>query len=132
MMVFRILAVWGLLLVVAVANGAVREFLLVPRLGAQTGHVVSTVILCAAILAVALLTIRWIAPRGRRGALWVGGTWLALTLVFEFLAGHYVFGNSWEKLFADYNLLRGHVWILVLITTLFAPAWAYGWKRSAR
>jgi hypothetical protein len=132
MVVFRIVVVWMLLLVVAVANGAAREFLLVPRLGAQTGHVVSTVILCAAILAVALLTIRWIAPRGRRGALWIGGIWLALTLGFEFLAGHYVFGNSWEKLFTDYNLLRGRVWILVLIATLFAPAWAYGWKRSAR
>jgi hypothetical protein len=129
---FRSVAVWMLLLVVAVANGAAREFLLVPRLGAQTGHVVSTVILCAAILAVALLTIRWMAPRGRRGALWVGGTWLVLTLGFEFLAGHYVFGNSWEKLFTDYNLLRGRVWMLVLIATLFAPAWAYGWKRSAR
>jgi len=132
MTAFRIVAVWMLLLVVAVANGAAREFLLVPRLGAQTGHVVSTVILCAAILAVALFTIRWIAPRGRRGALWVGGTWLALTLGFEFLAGHYVLGNSWEKLFADYNLLRGRVWVLVLVATLFAPAWAYGWKRSAR
>lgn len=129
---FRIVAVWMLLLAVAVANGAAREFLLVPRLGAQTGHVVSTIILCGAILAVALVTIRWIAPRGRRGALWVGGTWLALTLVFEFLAGHYVLGNSWETLFTDYNLLRGRVWILVLIATLFAPAWAYGWKRSAR
>lgn len=129
---FRIVAVWMLLLVVAVANGAAREFLLVPRLGAQTGHVVSTVVLCAAILVVALLTIRWMAPRGRRGALWAGGTWLALTLGFEFLAGHYIFGNSWEKLFADYNLLRGRVWIVVLIATLFAPAWAYGWKRSAK
>jgi hypothetical protein len=128
----RCFAVWMLLLVVAVANGAAREFLLVPRLGAQTGHVVSTLVLCAAILVVALLTIRWIAPRGRRGALWVGGAWLALTLGFEFLAGHYLFGNSWEKLLADYNLLRGRVWILVLIATLFAPACAYGWKRSAK
>ena len=132
MMVLRAIAVWALLAVVAVANGAAREFLIAPGLGAQTGHVVSTIILCAAIVIVALLSIRWIGPRGRRGALWVGGTWLALTLVFEFLAGHYVLGNSWEKLFADYNLLRGRVWILVLIATLFAPAWAYGWKRSAR
>ena len=37
----------------------------------------------------------------------VGIAWVALTVAFEFLAGHYVFGNSWEKLLADYNVLRG-------------------------
>ena len=132
MMLPRAIAVWVLLLAVAVANGTAREFFLVPRLGAQAGHVLSTVILCVAILVIALITIRWMAPRGRRAALSIGGVWLALTLVFEFLAGHYLFGNSWEKLFADYNLLRGRVWILVLPATLFAPAWAYGWTRSAR
>jgi hypothetical protein len=132
MILLRAVAAWGLLVVIAVANGALREFLFAPRLGAQAGHVVSTVVLCAAIFVVALLTIRWIGPRGRREAVLIGATWLALTLVFEFLAGHYLFGNSWEKLFADYNLLRGRVWILALLVTLFAPAWAFGWKRAER
>jgi hypothetical protein len=50
-----------------------------------------------------------------------------LTLAFEFLAGHYLFGNPWSKLLADYNLLRGHIWVLVLITTAFGPLLsAYG------
>jgi hypothetical protein len=132
MMFLRAAAVWGLLLVFAITNGAVREALLAPWLGAQAGHVLSTLILCAAILLIALLSIRWIAPRGRRGAVLVGVTWLALTLVFEFLAGHYLFGDSWEKLLADYNLLRGRLWILVLMATLFAPAWALGWNRAVR
>ncbi len=128
----RAIVVWVLLLAIAVANGAARELFLVPRLGAQAGHVLSTVILCGAIVFIALLTLRWIAPRGRRAALWIGGVWLALTLAFEFLAGHYLFGNSWEKLLGEYNLLRGRIWILVLATTLFAPAFAYGWTRSAK
>jgi len=128
----RAFAVWVIILVFAIANGAAREHLLSPRLGGQTGHVVSTLVLCAAIFLVALLAIRWLGPRGRRGALLIGATWLGLTLAFEFLAGHYLFGNSWERLLADYNLLRGRVWILVLLATLFAPAWAFGWKRSGR
>ncbi|MGQ9625254.1 MAG: hypothetical protein ACUVT9_07815 [Candidatus Bathycorpusculaceae bacterium] len=41
--------------------------------------------------------------------------------MFEFIAGHYVFGNSWEKLLADYNLLEGRLWSLVLLTILIAP-----------
>lgn len=132
MILLRSVAAWGLLVVIAVANGALREYLLAPRLGAQAGHVVSTIVLCAAIFVVALLTVRWIGPRGRRDAVLIGATWLALTLAFEFLAGHYLFGNSWEKLFADYNLPRGRVWILVPLVTLFAPAWAFGWKRAER
>lgn len=44
-----------------------------------------------------------------------------MTVVFEFGAGHYIFGHSWEKLFADYNFVRGRIWALVLVTTFFAP-----------
>jgi hypothetical protein len=41
------------------------------------------------------------------------------------VAGHYAFGHAWETLLADYNLLRGRVWLLVLATTFVAPAWAW-------
>ena len=44
-----------------------------------------------------------------------------LTLAFEFLAGHFLFRNTWERLLADYNLAQGRVWILVLVTTLVTP-----------
>jgi len=32
-----------------------------------------------------------------------------------------LFGTPWDRLFADYNLAQGRVWILVPITTAFAP-----------
>jgi hypothetical protein len=44
-----------------------------------------------------------------------------MTVAFELLAGHYLFGNTWERLLADYNVLRGRIWVLVLITTFLAP-----------
>jgi hypothetical protein len=130
--IIRAIVIWVLLLGVAVLNGTAREFLLAPRLGAQAGHVASTLILCAAIFVVALLFTRWIGPRSRGGAMLIGAVWLALTLAFEFLAGHYLFGSSWERLLADYDLLRGRVWILVLLATLFAPAWGFGWSRASK
>ena len=43
---------------------------------------------------------------------------------FELLAGHYLFGNSWGRLLEDYNLLRGRIWVLVLVTTAVAPVLA--------
>ena len=46
----------------AILNGALRNTVLTPRLGEFKGHISSTVILCAAILIVAWLTIGWVRP----------------------------------------------------------------------
>ena len=35
--------------------------------------------------------------------------------------GHYIMGNPWSKLLHDYNLLRGRLWLFVLIWTTIAP-----------
>jgi hypothetical protein len=94
---------------------------IVPKIGEVAGHALSSVTLSLAILALAWLTIRWVAPRSIGDAWTVGGIWLGLTLAFEFLAGHYVLGNPWNRLLADYNILRGRIWVLVLVTTTLAP-----------
>lgn len=96
-----------MLLVFAVLNGALRETVIAPWMDDEAAHAVSTVILSAAVFAVALLTIRWIGPNGRRDAVLVGIMWLVLTIAFEFFAGHFLFGASWETLLGDYNILRG-------------------------
>jgi hypothetical protein len=54
-------------------------------------------------------------------AIVIGLIWLGLTVVFEFLFGHYVMGNPWERLLHDYNLLAGRVWVFVLIWITIAP-----------
>jgi hypothetical protein len=125
-LIVRALLTWLLLCVVAVANGTVRQFLLVPRVGAYTGHVISTLSLSLLILFIAWLSIRWIAPATSRQAWAVGALWLGATIAFEFLAGHYLFGNPWSKLLADYDVRQGRVWLLVLAATAVAPRWAAG------
>jgi len=128
-MILKASLIWVLLLLLAILNGAARNALITPRLGEQAGHIISTLILSLAILAVAWASIGWINPNGRRNALLIGATWVMLTGAFEFLAGHYLFGNSWEKLFADYNIAQGRIWVLVLITSFVAPllaTWARG------
>jgi hypothetical protein len=81
--------------------------------------------------------VTWIAidsvgPARATEAWAVGATWLGLTVAFEFLGGHYLFGNSWERLLVDYNIVRGRVWILVLLTTLVAPRLAASWQGILR
>ena len=49
----------------------------------------------------------------RASVIWLGILVLAI--------GHYLFGDSWDRLLADYNILRGRIWLLVPIVTLVAP-----------
>ncbi len=123
-MILRALAVWCLLVVLAVLNGGVRDAWLSPRLGDPIGRGISTLTLCALILLATWATIGWIGPATRREVFGIGAMWLALTLAFEFGVGHYGFGKPWRELLADYNLARGRIWVAALIVTLFAPSWA--------
>jgi len=122
-MTSRALAVWCLLLVLAVLNGGVRDTWLSPRLGDPIGRAISTLLLCGLILLATRLTIGWIRPTSRGAAVEVGVLWVALTLAFEFGVGHYGFGKPWPELLADYDLRRGRIWIAVLVVTLLAPVW---------
>ena len=120
-MVRRSLVIWALMLVVASVNGAIREALLIPMLGDIAGRAISTLTLCVLVLLLTCLAIRWIHPRSGRETWIVGGVWVVLTLAFEFLAGHFLFGNPWSRLLEDYNVFRGRIWILVVITIAVAP-----------
>jgi len=119
-MPLRALTIWFALLVVAVANGAFRQAVLIPRFGSQTGHIVSTIMLCAGILIVTYVAVAWIHPGSRRDTVAIGLAWLALTLAFEFGFGR-ARGQPWEDLLADYDVLKGRIWVLVLVTTAVAP-----------
>ncbi|HRZ09953.1 MAG TPA: hypothetical protein P5319_08630 [Gemmatimonadales bacterium] len=125
-MIRRALLVWLALCAVAVGNGTIRQFLIVPAIGPYAGHVVSSVTLSLLTLLVAWLSIRWIGPATVQQAWLVGVLWLSATVAFEFLAGHYLFRNPWPKLLADYDVRQGRVWVVVLVTTLLAPRWAAG------
>jgi hypothetical protein len=58
----------------------------------------------------------------------VGITWLILTLLFEFMAGHYVFKNPWEKLFHDYNIMKGRLWGVFIVFITILPYLVYSIK----
>jgi hypothetical protein len=127
----RAVEIWFILLTMAVLNGGVREALITPRFGSGVAHVMSTVLLSAVIVFVAWMSIRWIGAASAADAFVVGLTWLMLTVAFEFLAGHYLFRDPWQTLLADYNLARGRIWVVVLLSTLLAPVWALRQRRPA-
>ena len=131
-MLIRGLMVWFGLLALAIVNGGLREIAIVPSTGDVVGHAISSITLSVAIVALSWFTIAWIGPRSTGDAWTIGGLWLVLTLGFEFLAGHYLFGNPWNQLWADYDVLRGRIWILVLLVTFVAPVLARAHSVSVR
>ena len=120
-MIVRAVVIWFALLAVAVLNGTFRVAVLVPRLGDAAGHVVSTLMLCGLIALLSWAAIGWVHPATPAQAAAVGALWLVLTLVFEFGFGHFVAHKSWTELLADYDVLGGRIWPLVLVTTAAAP-----------
>ena len=123
-MIARAMAVWAIILLLAVVNGAAREAWLIPRFGDRIGRALSTLVLCALVFLVTWTTIGWIHPLNTAEALKVGALWLVLTLAFEFLGGHYLFHKPWAVLLEDYDLSRGRIWVAVLVVVLLAPLWA--------
>lgn len=117
----RYLLAWFPMVVIAVANGALRELWLVPRFGERVARQASTLILIALFgVYIALVVRAWPLSSGGQAAA-VGAAWLALTLAFEFLLGYFVSGLSWRDMLAEYNLAAGRLWVLVPIWVAVAP-----------
>lgn len=130
-MLLRAAVVWLLLLVIAIAAGALRTGLLEPRIGEQPAHVIGTLGGIGLFALVIWVAVGWITPAlARRDLLRLGVAWLAATVIFEFSFGHYVLGKSWSSLLADYNIFAGRLWVLVLLTVLLMPLLAGELRRK--
>lgn len=116
----KALAVWVIILLLAIANGILREALLIPKLGTSPGLVLSGVLLACLILVVAYLALPWLAMRSSRQLLLVGFGWLALTLIFEFAFG-LLRGKALAEILRAYTFQDGNIWLIVLAVTAVAP-----------
>lgn len=110
---------WFPLVVIAIINGAIREKYYRIFLGDLSAHQLS-VVSGISLFAIYFWFIsgQWQLDSALQ-TLQVGVMWLAMTIVFEFVFGHFVMKHSWQKLFADYNILKGRLWLVVLIWTTF-------------
>jgi hypothetical protein len=119
--VWKYVLAWLPMVLIAVANGALREAWYGKQLSELRAHQLSTItgVLLFGVYIWVLLRI-W-RPESPGQAFAIGLSWLGLTIAFEFLFGHYVAGHPWSKLFYDYNILEGRVWTVVLLWIAVAP-----------
>jgi len=133
MLVLRSLIAWLVILVLAIANGAVRESVLIPVLGQRSGLTLSGLMLSFFVVIVAYVVVRFKKNLTVSQGFIVGILWLCLTLVFEFTFGFFVQHKAWAALLEAYTFKNGNIWSAVLVVTLLAP-WAACWfiNRSRR
>ena len=116
---------WLGLPVLAILNAVIREKVYKNTLGELTSHQVSSITLMILLgVYTWLFNLVWQLESDGQ-ALIIGLIWLLLTVAFEFVFGHFVMKHSWARLFHDYNILEGRVWLLVLVWTLLAPLAVY-------
>ena len=110
---------------IAIANGFVREKGYRELFGELRAHQISTLSgIFLFFVYTWLISMRWpLASQGQ--ALAAGAYWCCFTVVFEIIFGRFVRKYAWQKIAADYDLLKGRLWGLLMIWLLVLPAVVY-------
>jgi hypothetical protein len=117
----RYVLAWFPMLVIAIANGALRQFTYARVMSEPHAHQLSTIIGSVCIGAFIWYVIRTWPPSSSRRALLIGFLWGLLTVVFESFMGLILQHLSLQQVLHEYNLLAGRVWTLFLIWLVVAP-----------
>lgn len=113
---------WFPMVLIAITNGFIRQKYFTKKMNELRAHQLSALswmILFSIYMWV--ITSIWDIYSFSQ-SIQIGLTWLGMTIIFEFLFGHFVMKHSWNKLLHDYNILKGRLWIIVLFWLTIAPA----------
>lgn len=112
------------MLIIAVANGALRQFTFAQFLPEQHAHQLSTLTGSVLIGAFIWFVVRAWPPSSGRQALLIGIIWVMLTVAFETYMGLELQQRPLHDVLYEYNLLAGRVWVLFLAWLGLAP-WVF-------
>jgi len=128
--VWRYALAWVGMLVLAIANGALRQATFGMVLPELRAHQLSTLIGSVLMGAFMWVVLRWWPPSSRREAIAIGLLWVSLTVAFEFFMGLVLLRRPVAQVLADYNVCAGRVWVFFLLWLAVAP-WLFFRLRAA-
>ena len=117
---------------VAMINGGLRDMTYgkhLPELLANQLSCLSGILLLGVVMY--LYVRRWSLTSARQ-AVGIGLFWAMLTVACEFLFFHYATGHSWSELLANYDVMGGRLWPLVLLWVAVAPYLFYRYALHGR
>ncbi|GAA0363287.1 hypothetical protein GCM10009092_29570 [Bowmanella denitrificans] len=117
----KALLIWLMILLLAIANGILRESVLLIVVVKTAAFIVSGLLLCLCIFIMTYLALPWFGRLPASHYWRIGALWLVLTLAFEFVLGAVIQGHSWAQLSEPYTFKDGNLWTLVLCVTFTSP-----------
>lgn len=120
---------WLPMIPIAILNGGLREEVLDKYFNELIAHQISTISLTLLCTVYTGFIFRFLEVKNARQALLIGFIWVLLTLGFEFIFGLSV-GNSLQELLYDYNLAKGRLWSIFLISLFLLPYLFYVFKHK--
>lgn len=120
-MYWKYLIAWFPMVVIALANAAIREAGYRRYVGELAAHQISTLTGCILVGVYVWVLSNYLGIQSAGQAIGIGLMWLAMTVAFEFGFGHFVVGSPWGRLLHDYNVLRGRVWGLFVLWISVSP-----------
>ncbi len=111
---------WLPMILLAFANAAIRQVVLVKHFNELEAHQLSTftlTLLCGIYIAI---IFPYLAIESISSAFFTGLLWMLLTIIFECTLAR-ITGHSWSNLLQNYNLLAGRIWPLFLLALLLLP-----------
>ncbi len=114
--------VWFAFVVSVIVNSGFRDALFDPISSVYPVHVASVLFL----VTVVVLVTSFFLGGDSGGHSWtdmliVGATWFVLSFLFEMIVGRYLIGVSRWTMLANYNVMQGRLWLLVLLAELVSP-----------
>ncbi|MGV3527909.1 MAG: hypothetical protein ACO1OO_03365 [Flavisolibacter sp.] len=115
---------WFPMLLLAIANGSLREFFFKKHMNDLAAHQLSTATLIVLFSVYIYFMLQKFPPESLQQALYTGILWMAMTEIFEFCFG-LIRGLGWQVMLADYNIAAGRLWLLTPTWLLVAPVIAH-------
>ena len=120
-MLFKAIGIWLVIVMAAIFNGVLREKLLVPAIGASAALPLSGILLAVMVFLVTFLLISLVGATEPGTYIGIGLFWVILTLLFEFMFGYFVVHKSWHEIMQTFNVMKGDLFIVVLLITGVSP-----------
>jgi flagellar biosynthesis protein FliR len=105
---------------IAFANATIRELALMKQFNEFRSHQLSTITLIILCWIYTWFIFPYLQIQNAKQAFLTGLVWVLLTIAFELLLG-VLTGKSWEFLLRDYDIARGRIWVLFLVSLLITP-----------
>ena len=119
-LLFKATGIWFILVIIAILNAVVRDKILEPLIG-RTALPVSGLLLSLFIFIAAFVSVPLMGSSNSKDYGIVGIAWFGLTLGFELLFGRFVTGKSWQAIMGVFNILKGDLFSIALLTCLVSP-----------